>query len=71
MFYVMCVCHMNGGTRDENNGFCFEFTVAHVLAFFVFTGLLLVKDLNTETSVSNHYEVFLLFRLQSLCTLLS
>jgi hypothetical protein len=40
----------------------FQFTVAHALGFSVFTTRLLATDLNTETSASNHYEVFLLFR---------
>jgi hypothetical protein len=44
----------------------FQFTVAHVLDFSVSTRRLLAADLNTESSTSNHYEVFLLFRLQSL-----
>jgi hypothetical protein len=47
----------------------FQFTVAHALGLSVFTSRLLAKDLNTETSTSNHYEVFLLFRLQSLWNL--
>jgi hypothetical protein len=46
-----------------------HFTVAHALGFSVFTISLLAKDLNKETSTSNHYEVFLLFRLQSLWNL--
>jgi hypothetical protein len=44
----------------------FQFTVAQTLGFSVFTSRLLATDLNTETSTSTHYEVFLLFRLQSL-----
>jgi hypothetical protein len=47
----------------------FQFTVAHALGFQVFTSRLLATDLNTENSTSNHYEVFLLFRLQSLWNL--
>jgi hypothetical protein len=47
-----------------------QFTIAHALGFSVFTSRLLATDLNTETSVSDHYEV-LLFRLQSLSTPLS
>jgi hypothetical protein len=43
----------------------FQFTVAHALGFFVFTSRVLVTDLNTETSTSNHYEVFLPFLVQS------
>jgi hypothetical protein len=39
----------------------FQFTVAHVLGFSVSTSRLLATDLNTETSTSEHYEVFLLF----------
>jgi hypothetical protein len=45
----------------------FQFTV--VLGFSVFASHLLAMDLNTETSTSNHYETFLLFRLQSLWNL--
>jgi hypothetical protein len=47
----------------------FQFTVAHALGFQVFTSRLLATVLNTETSTSNHYEVFLLFRLQWLWNL--
>jgi hypothetical protein len=36
-----------------------EFTVAHTLGFSVSTSSLLATDLNTETSTSNHSEVFL------------
>jgi hypothetical protein len=43
-----------------------QFPVAHALGFFVFSSLLLATDLNTETSTSNHYQIFLLFCLQSL-----
>jgi hypothetical protein len=35
------------------------------LGFSVFTSRLLATDLNTETSTSDHYEVFLLLRFQS------
>jgi hypothetical protein len=35
-----------------------QFTVAHALGFSVSTSRLLATDLNTETSTSNHYEVF-------------
>jgi hypothetical protein len=49
----------------------FQFTVAHALGFSIFTSRLLATDLNTETSASDHYELFLLFRHQSLCTPLS
>jgi hypothetical protein len=48
-----------------------QFTVAHALGFSVSTSRLLATDLNTEIITSNHHEVFLLFRLQSLCTPLS
>jgi hypothetical protein len=41
-----------------------QFTVAHAVGFPVFT-LLLVTDINTETSTSNHYEVFSPFLVQS------
>jgi hypothetical protein len=37
----------------------FSSPFAHVLRFSVFTSRLLATDLNTETSTSNHYEVFL------------
>jgi hypothetical protein len=47
----------------------FQFTVAYAIGLSVFTSLLLTTDLNTETSVSNHYDVFLLFRIQSLWNL--
>jgi hypothetical protein len=47
----------------------FLFTVAHELGFSAFTSRLLATDLNTETSTSNHYEVFLLLRLQLLWNL--
>jgi hypothetical protein len=43
----------------------FQFTVAYALGPFVFTSRLLATDLNTETSTSNHYEVFLPFLVQS------
>jgi hypothetical protein len=43
-----------------------QFTVANALGFFVFTSRLLATDHNTETSTSNHYEVFLVFLVQSL-----
>jgi hypothetical protein len=48
-----------------------QFTNAHALGFSVSTSRHLATDLNTETITSNHHEVFLLFRLQSLCTPLS
>jgi hypothetical protein len=43
----------------------FQFTIAHALGFAVSPSRLLAMDLNTGTITSNHYEVFLLFRLQS------
>jgi hypothetical protein len=43
----------------------FQSTVAHARGFSVSTSRLLATDLNTEISTSNHYEVFLKFRLQS------
>jgi hypothetical protein len=46
-----------------------QFTVAHVLGLSVVTSRLLATDLNTETRTSSHYEVFFLFRLQSLWNL--
>jgi hypothetical protein len=47
----------------------FQFAVAHAVGLSVFTSRLLATDLNTEISTSGHYEVFLLFRLQSLWSL--
>jgi hypothetical protein len=49
----------------------FPVTAAHALGFQVFTSRLLATDLNIQTSTSNHYEVFLQFRLQSLWNLRS
>jgi hypothetical protein len=46
-----------------------QFTVAHALGFSASTSHLLATDLNTETSTSNHYEVFLPFLIQSPCNL--
>jgi hypothetical protein len=43
----------------------FQFTVAHALGFSAFTSRLLATDLNTETSTSNHCELFLPFLVQS------
>jgi hypothetical protein len=40
-------------------------TVAHALGFFVFTSRILATDLNTEISISNHYEVLLPYLTQS------
>jgi hypothetical protein len=48
-----------------------QFTVAHTLGVSVSTSHLLATDVNTETITSNHHEVFLVFRLQSLCIPLS
>jgi hypothetical protein len=48
-------------TGDLHN---LQITVAHALGFPVFTSRLLATDLNTETSPSKYYEVFLLFRLK-------
>jgi hypothetical protein len=42
-----------------------QFTITHALGFSVFISRLLATDLNTETSTSNHYEVFLPFLVQS------
>jgi hypothetical protein len=47
----------------------FQFTVTHALGLSIFTSRLLATDLHTEINTSNHYEVFLLFRLQSLWNL--
>jgi hypothetical protein len=43
----------------------FQFTVAPALGFSVSTSRLLATDLNTETSISNLYEVFLPFLVQA------
>jgi hypothetical protein len=43
----------------------FQFTVSQALGFPVFTSRLLATDLNTETSTSNHHEVFMPFLVQS------
>jgi hypothetical protein len=43
-------------------------TVAHALGFSVSTSRLLATGLNREISTSTHYQVFLLLRLQALCT---
>jgi hypothetical protein len=58
-------------TQLKHYSIDFQFTVAHALGFFVFTSRLLETDLNTENGASYHYEVLLLFRLQSLSTSLS
>jgi hypothetical protein len=42
-----------------------KFTVAHARGFSVSTSRLLATDLNTETNTANHYEVFLVFLVQS------
>jgi hypothetical protein len=42
-----------------------HFNVAHALGFSISTSRLIATDFNTETIASNHYDVFLLFRLQS------
>jgi hypothetical protein len=44
-------------------------TFALALGFSVSTSRLLATNLNTEINTSNHYEIFLLFRLQSLWNL--
>jgi hypothetical protein len=44
--------------------YTFQSTVAQALGFSVSTTCLLATDFNTEIGTSNHYEVFLLFRLQ-------
>jgi hypothetical protein len=46
-------------------------TVAQALKFCDFNSRLLATDFDTETSTSNLYKVFLIFRLQSFCTALS
>jgi hypothetical protein len=47
----------------------FQGIVVHTLGLSVFTSRHLATDLNTETNISHHYEVFLLFRLQTLWNL--
>jgi hypothetical protein len=42
----------------------FQFTFAYALGLSIITGRILAMDINTETSTSNHYEAFLLFRHQ-------
>jgi hypothetical protein len=42
-----------------------QFIVGHALGFSVLTSRLLVTDPNTETSASNHGDVFLPFLVQS------
>jgi hypothetical protein len=49
----------------------FQFTFAHVLGLSVSISRLLATDLNTETSTSSHYEVFLPFLVQSPWNLVS
>jgi hypothetical protein len=46
-----------------------QFTVAHALGFSVSTSLVPVTELDTETSASDHYEVFSPFLVQSLWNL--
>jgi hypothetical protein len=48
---------------DSHN---FQSTIAHALGFLVSTSRLLATNFNTGISSSNHFEVFLLFCLQSL-----
>jgi hypothetical protein len=63
--------------RSLNNNSCsaitdlhnLQFTVTHALGLSVSSSRLLAVELNTETSASDQYEVFLLFRLQSLWNL--
>jgi hypothetical protein len=43
----------------------FQFTAAHALGFSVSTSHCLLVDLNTGTTTSNHYEVFLSSLLES------
>jgi hypothetical protein len=49
-------------TADESN-------MIRTANFFVFTSRLLAIDLNTETTTSNHYEVFLPYLVKSPWTL--
>jgi hypothetical protein len=60
---VLLIALKYSAIADSRN---FQSTVAHALGFSVSTSRLLATELNTETSTSIHYEVFLLFRLQSL-----
>jgi hypothetical protein len=62
-YHCNVTCRVVGVTK------AIQSTVAHALGFSVSTSRLLATDLNTEISTSNHYEVFLLFRLQSLWNL--
>jgi hypothetical protein len=48
--------------KRYRNSTHFQFIVSHALGFSVFTSRLLATDLKTETSTSNHHEVFWLFR---------
>jgi hypothetical protein len=45
--------------------YTFQFTLAHALGFSVSISGLLATDINTETSTSNHYEVFFPLLVQS------
>jgi hypothetical protein len=76
---AVCVTIMTGFSSDDliywwslNYNQChrysthFQCTAAHTLGFSVFTSRLLATDLNTETSTSNHCQVFLSLLLQSL-----
>jgi hypothetical protein len=62
--------HMNFNSKLLNRlrlNFVLEpYITAHALGISFSTSRLLEIDLNTEISASNHYEVFLLFRLQPL-----
>jgi hypothetical protein len=63
---ILLITHKYSAIADLHT---FQFTVAHALGMSGSTTRLLSMDLNTETSTSNHYEVFLLFRHQSLWNL--
>jgi hypothetical protein len=43
----------------------FQFAITYALGLSVFSSRLLAMDLSTESSTSNHYEVFLPFLVQS------
>jgi hypothetical protein len=54
-----------------NTALTLTYTLSISLGFSVSTSRILAMDLNTGTITSNHYEVFLLFLLQSHSTPLS
>jgi hypothetical protein len=62
LLQVLLITLKYGAINDLDT---FQFTAAHILEFPIFTSHL-AMGLTTETSTSNHYEVFLLSNLQSL-----